>query len=258
MSRKSPRTYITEAFDILYPELVNYVYQKLSDTGARNDWWDKYIYNEKIIKEVFGEENNQFKTMPNSGDAITLRKFFDDAALLKLIMNDGVVSVFNKDFPEVLNRCGDIKEIRNKWAHRDEETYTYFWVSNEVQNIIAYAKEIFASHDCVKKLDNIYSNIQRDIDKKLKIKSHEEVYKFLDKFLVENYESPNACLALKEKIKRSRDVLRKTKTAKEVVDFFENALLDRGESYKAVKDCGLSSFEDIRKDFYKACYGDEY
>jgi len=99
-------------------------------------------------------------------------------------------------------------------------------------------------------------------DKKI-IASKENLINFLeDKVLFPAINDERETIIVKEakrKALHTKQLFEKMKTSEEVVYFFWNNIVNnpRGlDSHKVFKECGLTTFEDVRGEFNFLCYGE--
>jgi hypothetical protein len=93
------------------------------------------------------------------------------------------------------------------------------------------------------------------------VASRESLVAFLDdKVLRPAIEDEERCTAeVKRKVTHTRELLSDKKTADEVANLFWDNIINnpRGlDSHKQFKECGFTTFEDIREEFNQLCYGE--
>jgi len=99
-------------------------------------------------------------------------------------------------------------------------------------------------------------------DKKI-IASKENLINFLvHKTLLQVFDDERETPIVKESKRNARhtkQLLENMKTSKEVVNFFWNSIVNNPkglEAYKRGKECGYTTFEDVRSEFNYLCYGE--
>ena len=119
----SPRSYVTAAFDLLFPELAEEV-EKWLKRLRPDDWWQYYIYEprEEIFQkdELFKREQYYGKPFPNNGCLEDLIEHFDEHYLDRLV-NHSPQRPERERYSrerEMADLISDLSKIRNDWAHR--------------------------------------------------------------------------------------------------------------------------------------------
>jgi len=244
-----PRSFVTEAFDILYDDLTEFVYNTLSQ---RTEWWKKLII--KTKEEVFYDKRSKEEFIPEEASLAAFREFFDEGRLIKLILlRDDIKNVFAKT-PGFVDQIEALKEVRNDWAHRDIKSIRDAKLA--FKTMIAMANVIEAT-DAAAHLDKLRIRMEVDeINRNRKPSSRESLIEFIDgEIFAKNEKSPNLDDRVRGVIERSRKMLRDTKTAEDVIDFYWNAITRNHHHYQYCKEHGLITFEDLRYEFEAICYG---
>jgi len=254
----TPRSYVTEAFDLIYFPFTLYVCEKFEKTGE--NWWDKYIH--KTKRDVFREDG---KTLPKKGNLKDFRDNFDELALFKLISNNSVKSVFLKNLVVTI-LSEKLVLIRNEWAHR-EGSHSFCWADEALKTMIKLAKAI-ESDETIEKLKILRDGMRvenRYRTRKL-IATPDTLKCFLNKEILAVNEkhlttgnknlSDNEVTEALRKIRHSREMLDELKTTEGVVAFFWSAIIYKNDSYALTKQFGIT-FEEKRDDFDALCYYSE-
>ena len=236
----SPRSYVTEAFEVLFQMLVDFFFISLSN--KRDDWWEEYIYKKKISLKLDDE-------LPKRGGKKDLLYSFDELALLKL--GESLIDVFSKNDRTVFSK---LKVCRNNWAHRNKKL-TFHWAKDVFKLMIEFSNSKgYYKHEA--KLVSLRTKMQMDeFNAHQTLNSRDNLIQFLeDRIFKVVDKSPNATEELRGIVKRSREILEKTDTSEDVINFFFNAVINRGHNYKVARDCSVTTFEDIRDEFGEFCY----
>jgi hypothetical protein len=252
----SPRSYVTEAFDLLYMPFSEYIYNTFVETGE--NWWDIYIH--KTKKDIFEKYN---LTLPKKGSLINLRAYYDELALFKLVLHPTVSSVFMPKV-EIISISNKLKLVRNNWAHREKE-HTFSWADKALELMINLVVEIGAG-DVAEKIRILYDRMHVDIkyrDRKI-VCSSDDLKMFLENELFLKNEallsagvstlSKHELNEVRRKIKHSREMLDCVTTAEGVIAFFWNAIIYKNDSFEIARKFGVT-FEEKRDEFDKICYG---
>jgi len=250
MEKLSPRSYVTGGFDIIKPSLIVFIGKSLRKTGK--SWWHDYIYT-KLKK------NNS--NIGTTGTIKDLYNLFDELLCLKAILYNE--DIFKKPLKhEGIEKIKYLNKIRNDWAHapgkgiNENEADDAFHVMIELMEIIdeSTIDRLFSIKDQMHKY--YYNN------KKI-IVSKENLINFLDhKVLLPAINDKRETSIVKEakrKALHTKQLFDKMKTSEEVVNFFWNNIVNnpRGlDSHRVFKECGLTTFEDLRSEFNFLCYGE--
>ena len=250
MEKLSPRSYITGGFDIIKPSLIEFIGRTLRKQGKT--WWHDFIYT-KLKK------NNE--NIDSSGNIKDLYNIFDELLCLKAIL-------YNEDlFAKPLKKNGIemmkmLNKIRNDWAHapgrgiNENEADDAFQVMIELMEIIDknVIERLFSIKD---QMHKYYYN-----DKEI-ITTKENLINFLThKVLMPIINDKRKTTLVKEakrKAKHTEQMFNSMNTAEEVVNFFWSNIINnpRGlDSYKVCRECGFTTFEDVRSEFNFLCYGE--
>ena len=254
----SPRSYVTESFDILYNPFSEFIFKALS--GAGSDWWNKYFH--KTKHDVF---NDRQVRLSKKGSLNEIREHYDELALFKLFSCSPIKVAFLSK-PEIIKLSNKLHKIRNEWAHRGFP-HSYPWANDALQAMIKLSIEI-GSTDTADKISVLREKML--IDKKNRdrdfISTATELKQFLeDRIFKKNEKTLNAApegISAKEvsdalaKIKRCRDALDDITSPEGVVAFFWNAIIYKNYSYETTRKFGVT-FEDMRDEFDLACFGSQ-
>jgi len=270
----SPRSYVTGAFDLLFPALLKCIYDRLIGLQKLN-WWDDYVLNNKRDNKgrpiVFTDEmlnhleqhmekNSDYKPI----DIVDLYEWFDELSLLKFAISGKVRKLFN---PEI-ETFEKLRNIRNEWAHRGRfgekwganELKEKEWAVNSINIIKNAAKNTLKWTDVEYQISTHLAKMEYDwiwIVKKPELRSHTELIDWLDKRVMKKVIAKNSpvCEKIKGRVERSRKkLLEDAKTPEHVVDYFWNAVKEKSEVGNEIKSCGLDSFEDVCAEFADYCY----
>ena len=254
----SPRSYVTESFDILYNPFSEFVFKSLSSSGA--DWWSKFFH--KTKHEVF---NDRQVRLSKKGSLQEIREHYDELALFKLFSCSSIKVVYLSK-PEIIRLANKLHKTRNEWAHRGFP-HSYPWANDALQTMIKLSNEI-ESDDTADKISVLRE--KKLIDEKNRDRDFTsnatELKQFLEKRIFsENEKTLRATpegISEKEindalaKIKRCRDALADITSPEGVVAFFWNAIIYKNYSYESTKKFGVT-FEDMRDEFDLACFGSQ-
>jgi hypothetical protein len=270
----SPRSYVTGAFDLLFPALLKFIYTRFMDLKKHN-WWEDYVCKNKRNREgrpiVFTDEmcNHLEKHMDSNPDykpydINDLYDWFDELSLLKLVLQNDVVKLFK---PEA-KVFGDLKKIRNDWAHRGrtgekwgaDELKEKEWAVGSIQTIRNAAKNVLRRTDVENHISTHLAKMEYDWIwevKKPELRSHTELIGWLYNRVVKSVIARNSpvCTKIKNRVIKSFDELKdKAKTPEYVVDYFWNAIKQKSEVGHEIRKHGFDAFEDICAEFADYCY----
>jgi len=250
MIQLSPRSYVFNALELIRIPLIDFIEKYLK--GKEDLWWRKYIY------DKIGEENKQIRKSGNINDLYTK---FDELLCLKIILRNKMVfkSIFTDDEIIIIK---DLVNIRNKAAH-------VFLVGGYISLDFAddaLTKMARIMHKLNKKTIELklYSlrmqMQQKNLYNKPVTASKETLVRFLnDKVLLKAKTDPRATKIILSKINHAHEQLENELPTKEDVVNWFSVLMNspRGiDSYTHFKNAGLTTFEDIREEFYMLCYGE--
>jgi hypothetical protein len=250
MEKLSPRSYVTGGFDIIKPSLIDYIGKILRKNNKT--WWYDCIYT-KLKKNS--------SNIGVTGKVKDLYNIFDELLSLKAIL-------YNEDvFRRLLKKDGmdmirNLNKIRNDWAHApgkgmsESDADDAFQIMIELMGIIDKntIDRLFSIKD---QMHKYYYN-----DKKI-IASKENLINFLDhRVLLPVINDIRDTIIVKEakrKALHTKEIFDSMKTSGEVANFFWNNIINnpRGyDSHKVLKECGFTTFEDVRSEFNFLCYGE--
>jgi hypothetical protein len=251
MIQLSPRSYVFNGLELLRQPLIEFIEKFLKSKNRY--WWREYIYN-KISTKRNG--------IPKSGNINDLYTKIDESLCLEIIIKNK--NIFREIFSnDELNLINELKTIRNKCAH-------IFLVGGVISSSFAdnaltmMAKLMHKLNDTVieQKLYSLRIQMRKNnLYNKPVVASKETIVNFLnEKVLLKAKNDPRATNEILRKIERTYEELEKElPTNEDIVNWF-NLLMNspRGiNSYTHFKNAGLTTFEDIREEFYKLCYGQE-
>jgi len=212
---------------LIKPSLIEFIGKTLRKTGK--SWWHDYIYTRL-------RKNNS--NIGSTGTIKDLYDLFDELLCLKAIL-------YNKDiFIKFLKHKGIetikyLNKIRNDWVHTPGKGMN----ENEAD-------------DAFQAMIELMETIDKDaINRLFSIKDQMHKYYYNDR---KDERETSIVKEAKRKAKHTKQLFDKMKTSEEVVNFFWNNIVNnpRGlDSHKVFKDCGLTTFEDVRGDFNFLCYG---
>ena len=250
MEKLSPRSYITGGFDIIKPLLIEFVGKTLRKRGKT--WWNDYIF--KKLKK-----NNS--NIASTGNLKDLYNLFDELLCLKAILyND---NIFIKSLKrEGMENIKKLNKIRNDWAHAPGKGISENDADDAFQIMIELIEIIDRS--AIERLLSIKDQMHRYYyDDKIIIASKENLINFLNhKILmpvINDKRETDIVKEAKRKAKHTKQIFEKMNTSTEVVNFFWNNIVNnpRGlDSHRVFKECGFTTFEDVRSDFNYLCYGE--
>ena len=255
MEKLSPRSYVTGGFDIIKPTLIAFIGKTLRKKNKA--WWNENIYTK--LKEEF-EKND--KTLKKTGNVSDLFKLFDESMCFKTINEN------KKFFYKVLGEKGikintELLKIRNKWAHAPGKGMSENDADNAFQFMIEFMEIIDTT--IVVRLYSIKDQMHRYYyqDRKV-IASKENLINYLyEKIflpILNDKRETDIVKKAKRKVIYTQDCFSKMKTREEVVNFFWDNIVNnpRGlDSYRVLKECGFTTFEDVREEFTVLSYGDK-
>ena len=283
----SPRSYVTAAFDLLFPVLAESVVEWLEDLRI-NDWWEYFIYKPRV--SIFGEtelmdrEKHSGNPFPKKGNIDDLKEHFDEYYLNKLINKDRVVYVDNKKFfypklnpismhhNEVSQLLLDLEEYRNDWAHRGKrapkgessDIEEKAWADLAIKKIRDIA-DYLDKPDVEKRISILLFKMKCDwIDDSTELPSHTELLDWLYNNVVGYVLAPNSPVNedVKARVEISFDNIKKFAEAsldrsasRYVIDYYWNAIRGKTDVYDEINKHGkIKTFEDVVEEFTKYCY----
>jgi len=216
-----------------------------------DDWWDKSVLmylDEFEYKKIEDNEIGDFKRI----DIKCLLKILNkNWQLLSNYYNSYNLEDFTYFgiFSNVNKECSKkMIDLRNKWAHQD---LVYTEANNYINVLLRFAKFIEAKNIVIQQLE-IDANLQK-ITTKI---NRDELVKFLeDNVITPAEKSKNSTTEIKRKIKHTREQIAELETAEEVENYFWHLMTSvRGfDTHKKFKECGLTTFEDVRDKFAILC-----
>lgn len=263
----SPRSYVTAAFDLLFPHLLEYVYKKLSH---KQGWWKIMVYDQKnyIFENARDVRDNLDENfMPKHYDE--LFRFFDEHSLCKLVLSNSVRSSFMKDDLKTFNV---LQDIRIEWAHRKHlQTKSYDDERTWAEDSIIYIKNITKYYDKTshchteKRISILLFKMKSDwIDDNSKLRSHTELLNWISANIIKKVIEPSSPVDenMKTRISKSFEELEKyansvsTETASRyVIDYYWNAIRGKTDVYDEInRHKNPPSFEDEVGNFTEYCY----
>ena len=147
----SPRSYITGAFDVLYNPLTSYIHKRLSENN--NDWWTAYVL--KAEGAMF-RDSETHQPLPTGGDLKTLREYFDEYNILKLVMRREIKKLFPE---EIVGMFAILLGIRSDWEQREIRTTSQ--ADRAITQMISFAK-LLNSPSAAEKLSEIAKKMKTD------------------------------------------------------------------------------------------------
>jgi len=262
----SPRSYVTAAFDLLFPHLLSYVFDNLS---KKTRWWKECVYENK--DRIFinaGDIRNQINENIKPKKSNDLLEYFDEHSLCKLVLSYPAKKNFSKKdiiiFKELL-------DIRIEWAHRKHlQTNSYNnereWAEDSIKYIRDKVENFCNNHNTKKRVSILLFKMKCDwIDDDTKLRSHHELLEWISDNVVNKVTSQDSHIddLMKNRIIKSFDELKKyadavsPKTApRYVIDYYWNAIRNKIDVYEEIsKDKNIPSFEDVVEEFTEFCYG---
>lgn len=250
MEKLSPRSYVTGGFDIIKPSLIEYIGGTLRKSGKT--WWNDYIYT-KLKKNS--------ANITSSGTIKDLYNLFDELLCLKAILYNE--QLFIKSLKHSgMEKVKFLNKIRNDWAHapskgmNENEADDAFQIMIELMEIID--KEVIDRLFSIKDQMHKYYYDDRKI-----IATKENLINFLYHTIfipiINDERKTDIVKEAKRKVAHTQELFADIKTALEVSNFFWNNIINnpRGyDSYKVLKECGFTTFEDVRSEFNLLCYGE--
>jgi hypothetical protein len=250
MLQLSPRSYVFNGLELIRAPLIEFIENFLK----RKDkyWWRKYIY------EKIADDKNKIQKTGNIND---LYVKLDELLCLKVIVKNRAVfkEIFSTDEFRLIT---DLRKIRNTCAHIFlAGGYIALDFADNALTTMAKLMRKLDKKNIEEKLYSLRIQMRQDnLYNKPVIASKETLIRFLDdKVLLKAKNDPRATKEILRKIDHTHEQLENELPSKEdVVEWFTLLMNSpRGiNSYKHFKNAGLTTFEDIREDFYKLCYGE--
>jgi len=271
----SPRSYVTGAFDLLFPALLKHIYKRFIDL-KKDNWWEDYIckhkrdskgrpiiFTDEICKHL--EEHMKDNPKYKPSDILDLYDWFDELSLLKLVIN--VNDVRNLFKPEI-ETYEKLRDIRNDWAHRGrigekwgaDELKEKGWAVDSINTIKEAARTPLRRTDVENQISTHLAKMEYDwiwMVKKPELRSHTDLIEWLDKKVMKRVIARNSpiCEKIKTRVERSRkELIDNAKTPEYVIDYFWNAIKQKSEVGSEIKRNNYDSFEDVCADFADYCY----
>lgn len=264
----SSRSYVTAAFDLLFPALLEYVFNSISRV---DDWWKIYVCDNKV--DVLSKENRKKvreNKVPERWE--DLYDYFDEYFILKLVTEIPDVSWL---FGNEIQHLRKLYKIRNEWAHRgggqkrknSSEVNEKEWAEKAYKEMIEsaemlkrYVNAADSYPDIVNQLQALRSKMEFDwITKNVKLRPHYELIKYLDENVMNRVCKPSSPVdaKIRNRVLNSQKKLHSKKTSEEVIDFFWDAIKVKTEVYDEIKKHDLPTFEDICAEFAKFALQEE-
>jgi len=251
LEKLSPRSYVTGGFDIIKPSIIDFIGKALRKNSK--SWW---------FDNIHSKLKNERGDITQSGTISDLYNVLDEALCFKVIRYNN--KIFIKEIGHNgMNLVNNLYAIRNAWAHTPGKGMTENDGDNALQIMIELMQLI--DNDAIIRLYSIKDQMHKYYysDKNV-ISTKENLINFLnDKILLPVINDGRDTLIVKEaknRVYHTQEYFENMKTAEEVVDFFWDNIVNnpRGlESHKILKECGFTTFEDVRKEFNTLCYGIE-
>ena len=251
MEKLSPRSYVTGGFDIIKSSLIEFIGKVLRKNSK--SWW----YNNIYIK--LKDEKTKIN---NTGNISDLYNLFDERLCLLTIIKN------NKIFIKELDHNGmklidKLYDIRTSWAHIPGKGMTESDADNAFQIMIELMQII--DKNVIERLYSIKDQMHKYYyDDKKVVAGKETLIMFLNhKVLlpaINDTRDNELVNEAKRKANHTQELFEKMETADEVINFFWNNIINnpRGlDSHRVFKECGFTTFEDIRSEFILLCYGNE-
>jgi len=261
----SPRSYVTGAFDLLFPALMEYIYSRII-SFKKDNWWEDYAYRDRV--HIFTDDICEYmENNPNSkpSDLLDLYDWFDELSLLKLVINQkDVRKLFNKNEVEVFK---SLRTVRNDWAHRGRigdkwganELMEREWAVTSIESI-KNAARFLGKTDVENQISTHLAKMEYDwiwMVKKPELRSHTELIEFLDSHVMKKVIARNSPVNndVKSRVIKSRKkLIDEAKTPEFVIDYFWNAIKQKTEVGTEIKRHGYNAFEDVCAEFARHCY----
>jgi hypothetical protein len=284
----SPRSYVTAAFDLIFPDLAEAIVEWLERLRP-DDWWEYYINKSKVAvfgrvelnkrKEYFG------KPFPTVGSIDDLMEHFDEYYLNKLIngkLNETIngrqkIHVNPKaEKPKekvVAKRLEKLGIIRNDLAHRGKRALKKYrievddkdWAVQALCHIRDFA-DYLNKPDVAKRISILLFKMKCDwIDKNTKLPPYRQLIEWLEKRVVNHVIAIDSTVekAYRERIEKSWNNLKKyadesseDTASRYVIDYYWNAIRSKTDIYEEITNTqkGIPTFEDVVEKFTDECY----
>jgi len=271
----SPRSYVTAAFDSIFPALIEYVYDKLSPV---NNWWIDIVCKNKDdifsnweVRELIHEDY-----VPDCYAA--LFDYFDEYSLCRLVWFYSKKHFIERD----LKKFKKLYNIRNEWAHRDykqeyrqadvydDETSKRKWAISSIQDIRSVANYL-GEKDIAKRISILLFKMKCDwigIEDNIELPTHGKLTKWLYENVVSRVISDDSPVSeeTKERVKNSFNnlvdfvnVASPMTASRYVVDYYWDAIKAKTNVYYEIKRYdNIPTFEDVVEPFTEYCYGANY
>jgi len=272
----SPRSYVTAAFDLLFPELIKHVFRNLSSVKTCN-WWTDIVYKQRDY--IFGNAPDALKRFCDEYEQYNdpdthyrLFDYFDEQTVCKLVKSHEARKYFNSN---ELIIYSEILSIRIEWAHRkypqtelyDDEKAKREWADLAIR----YLRDV--SHylkkpDIEKRISILLFKMKCDwIDENTEFPPYEELLKWLDNEVVSQVTADDSPVdeLMKQRVQKSFDNLKiytgkasERTASRYVVDYYWNAIRGKTDVYDAITENGkkkIPTFEDVVEAFTELCYG---
>ncbi|MCL2072274.1 MAG: Swt1 family HEPN domain-containing protein [Oscillospiraceae bacterium] len=253
----SARSYITEAFDLLFPALLDYVLDVFS---SKENWWDEFFFEELVKADRKSDLKIPKGLTPESWEE--LLDYFDESSLLKIV-TDIYRDVRRHFSPDIRDQFAILLDIRNEWAHRGYkqhkgESYEQrekAWALDSLGKMIETAKTMDYPY-IESQLSALKSKMEYDwISNNLELRPIEELKTFLYVNVISQTEESDVLeITIKNRILRSwAELVENAVTPDDIIDYFWNAIKEKTEVYFELKKHNLMTFEDIRAEFAVMC-----
>jgi len=268
----SPRSYVTAAFDSIFPTLIEYVFDKISPV---NNWWTDivclnkdYIFSNWEVRELIYEDE-----VPDCYAA--LFDYFDEYSLCRLVWFYSKKHFTDRD----LKMFKKLYDIRNEWAHRDykqeyrqaavydDEASKRKWAILSIQDIRRVANYL-GEKDIAKRISILLFKMKCDwigIEDNIELPTHGKLTNWLYENVVSRVISDDSPVndETKERVKNSfsnlidfANVASPKTASRYVVDYYWNAIKAKTDVYYEIKrHDNIPTFEDVVEPFTEYCYG---
>ena len=268
----SPRSYVTAAFDQLFPTLLEHVFEVLS---PMNNWWEDLVFGNKtdlFIKEIRSKITED--DIPEH--YAVLFDYFDEHSLCILVV-DYARKHFSDDDYEWYKK---LLVIRNEWAHRnygktyreavvyDDEESKRVWAISKI-SVIKKAAEYFNKSDIAEDISILLFKMRCDwigINDDVNLPAYNKLLDWLYENVVEKVIDDTSPVSgeVKDRVNSSFNNLvefvsgpsKSNSKSMYIIDFYWNAIKAKTDVYNEIrKHVGIPSFESVVEEFTEFCYG---
>jgi len=271
----SPRSYVTAAFDLIFPDLLEYVFEKMS---INQRWWNDIVCEGK--EDIF-KNNNDVRNKVNKDFLpdyyVELYDYFDEHSLCKLVLSDFAKNfILKHDIVINTDIFEELQKIRVQWAHRKYKQIEYYddekpkreWAESTILYIREIAK-FLEEYDTETKISILLFKMKCDwIDDDTQLPSHKKLIDWIENNIIKRVIALDSPVddEIKRRVEKSFDNLKKyvaeasdSTASRYVIDYYWNAIRGKTDVYKKIEKhtntSQITTFENSVKKFTDICYG---